>query len=37
MPAFYKWPNPTTKLIEAKSSYVERMGGFFVGVGVYQQ
>jgi cytochrome c len=33
----YKWPNPTTKLIEAKSSYVERMGDYFVGVGVYQQ
>jgi cytochrome c len=33
----YKWPNPTTKLIEAKSSYVERMGDYFVGVGIYQQ
>jgi len=32
----YKWPNPITKLIEAKSSYVERMGGYFVGVGVYR-
>jgi cytochrome c len=32
----YKWPNPITKLIEAKSSYVERMGEFFVGVGVYR-
>jgi cytochrome c len=32
----YKWPNPITKLIEAKSSYVERMGDFFVGVGVYR-
>lgn len=32
----YKWPNPITKLIESKSSYVERMGDFFVGVGVYR-
>jgi cytochrome c len=32
----YKWPNPITKMIEAKSSYVERMGDFFVGVGVYR-
>lgn len=32
----YKWPNPISKLIEAKSSYVERMGDYFVGVGVYR-
>jgi cytochrome c len=32
----YKWPNPITKLIEAKSSYIERMGDFIVGVGVYR-
>jgi cytochrome c len=32
----YKWPNPVTKMIESKSSYVERMGDYFVGVGVYQ-
>jgi cytochrome c len=30
----YKWPNPITNKIEDKSSYVERMGGYFVGVGV---
>ena len=33
----YKWPNPNTKLIEAKSSYVEQMGDYFVGVGIYLQ
>jgi signal transduction histidine kinase len=33
----YKWPNPITKMIEAKSSYVERMGDYFVGVGVYRK
>lgn len=32
----YKWPNPITKMIEAKSSYVEQMGDYFVGVGVYR-
>jgi cytochrome c len=32
----YKWPNPTTKLIESKSSYVERMGDYLVGVGIYR-
>jgi len=32
----YKWPNPVTKMIEPKSSYVERMGDYFVGVGVYR-
>ena len=33
----YKWPNPVTKSIESKSSYVERMGDYFVGVGVYRK
>ena len=32
----YKWPNPVTKLIESKASYVERMGDYFVGVGIYR-
>jgi cytochrome c len=32
----YKWPNPITKLIEAKSSYIQPMGDFIVGVGVYR-
>jgi cytochrome c len=32
----YTWPNPVTKLIDQKSSYVERMGRYFVGVGVYR-
>jgi signal transduction histidine kinase len=31
----YKWPNPLTNKIEDKSSYVEKMGDYFVGVGVY--
>jgi cytochrome c len=32
----YKWPNPITNRIEDKSSYIERMGGYFVGVGIYK-
>jgi len=33
----YKWPNPITNKIEDKLSYVEKMGDYFVGVGVYKQ
>jgi len=33
----YKWPNPITNKIEDKSSYVEKMGNYFVGVGIYKQ
>ncbi|HEY4920948.1 MAG TPA: cache domain-containing protein, partial [Xanthobacteraceae bacterium] len=32
----YKWPNPITNKIEDKSSYIEKMGGYFIGVGVYR-
>ena len=33
----YKWPNPINNKIEDKTSYVERMGDYFVGVGVYRE
>lgn len=33
----YKWPNPLTNKIEDKTSYIEAMGDYFVGVGVYRQ
>jgi cytochrome c len=33
----YKWPNPITNKIEDKSSYVEKMGNYLVGVGIYKQ
>jgi len=33
----YKWPNPITNKIEDKSSYVEKIGSYFVGVGIYRQ
>lgn len=32
----YHWPNPTTSVVEAKSSFVRRLdSGYVVGVGVY--
>jgi len=32
----YKYPNPVTNLIEAKTSYVEQLDGWVVGCGVYK-
>ena len=32
----YSWPNPTTKQIESKSSYVAKAGDIFVGCGIYK-
>ncbi|HAT32335.1 MAG TPA: histidine kinase [Janthinobacterium sp.] len=32
----YKWPDPLTKNIEEKSTYVERFGDYFLGVGIYK-
>jgi cytochrome c len=32
----YKWPHPLTNRIEDKSSYIEKMGNYVVGVGVYR-
>jgi uncharacterized protein len=32
----YRWLNPVTKTIEDKSALIERMGNYFVGVGVYK-
>jgi len=32
----YKWPNPLTNKIEDKTSYIEKMGNYAVGVGVYR-
>lgn len=33
----YKWSNPTTKMVEPKSTYVRKMEGadFFLGCGIY--
>ncbi|WP_136419660.1 MULTISPECIES: cache domain-containing protein [Oxalobacteraceae] len=32
----YKWPNPVTKVIEPKSSYVERVDDTVVACGIYK-
>ena len=32
----YKYLNPTTKKVETKSTYMERVGDIYIGVGVYQ-
>jgi TRAP-type uncharacterized transport system substrate-binding protein len=32
----YRWLNPVTKTIEDKSALIERMGDYFVGVGIYK-
>ena len=32
----YKWPHPVTHKIEEKTSYVERVGDYLVGVGIYR-
>jgi len=34
--ADYKWVNPFTNKMENKSSYVEKMGDYFVGVGIWK-
>ena len=33
----YKWPSPVNNKIEDKTSYIEKMGPTFVGVGVYRE
>jgi cytochrome c len=32
----YKWPNPVTKAVESKSSYIEKVDGLIIGCGVYK-
>lgn len=32
----YRWPNPVTKMIQAKTTYVVHVGDYFVGVGAYK-
>ena len=33
----YKWQNPTTKVIEPKSTYIEKYDDVFVGCGIYKK
>jgi signal transduction histidine kinase len=32
----YRWPNPTTKKVEQKSSYVKQFGDDVCGIGIYK-
>ncbi|HEX5345465.1 MAG TPA: cache domain-containing protein [Duganella sp.] len=32
----FKWPNPVTKAVEAKSGYVEKVDDFLIGSGAYK-
>jgi signal transduction histidine kinase len=32
----YRWPNPVTKSIQAKTTYVIRVGDILIGVGAYK-
>jgi cytochrome c len=32
----YKWPNATTKAVEHKSTYVEKVDDVLIGVGIYK-
>lgn len=32
----YRWPNPTTKKVERKSSYVKQIGSDICGIGIYK-
>jgi cytochrome c len=32
----YKWPNPVTHKVEAKSSFIKKVGDYIIGVGVYK-
>jgi cytochrome c len=33
----YKWLNPRTKKVQEKTTYIEKMGDYFVGAGIYLQ
>lgn len=32
----YKWPNPVSKAIESKSTYIEKNGDVLLGAGIYK-
>jgi uncharacterized protein len=32
----FRWPNPKTNTVEDKSAWVERMGDYLIGVGIYK-
>jgi cytochrome c len=33
----YRWSDPLTDKIEEKTSYIEKMGNYFVGVGIFER
>ncbi|MFZ6709702.1 cache domain-containing protein [Undibacterium sp. TC9W] len=32
----YKWPNPITRTLDQKSTYIEKIDNYFLGVGIYK-
>jgi cytochrome c len=32
----YKWSNPVTKTFEAKTTYIEKVGDYMIGCGIYK-
>lgn len=34
---YYKWPNPSTKSVDDKSTYLERVDEFVIGCGIYKK
>ena len=32
----YRWPNPVTAVLEAKTTYIEKIDGLVIGCGIYK-
>ena len=32
----YKWPNPITRTLDQKTTYIEKIDNYFLGVGIYK-
>lgn len=33
----YRWPNPITKVLDQKTTYIEKIDNYFLGVGIYKK